>query len=728
MRINKISKIIATAFFSGALSVISQSLLIRELLVIFQGNEITISLMLSQWLAGGMAGSYAVARLRPFNKYSGRSGLRATLLALALVVAAMYFFIRFYRPLLGLMPGQTISLGGIFAGSLIVLFLPGWLMGAQYSFAVKWLKDIDGKNPGGRVFLWESLGCLLGGIFFTLGLYLDANTAAMVLGVVLLTSLAQIILTEKRSSQIIFCLMAIVLAVFTPKIYTKMERISLAKLYSGSEISEVKNTPYQQLVMTKGKGQKTLYADGMPVSTLPDADWQEKEEFVTLSLLFHLNPKRILLIGGAGRFIEPILNQGIENLDYLEYDPWLMEMVAKYWPPEGRQILEDRRLKIHNMDGRLFLKKMKNNYDIILIAVPLPYTINFNRFYSKEFYRLCRVRLADNGFLATILPGTGISRDKKRVKINGIILKTAKHIFPQTRIIPGESNLLITGMSPAINDNKMILDNFQKRAGNTKFISQEYLKYRLDNTKEKLLLKEIEMADIAENGDFDPKAMTATLQLWQSMLTPFLNKYYENAKLFIWIIIGLLLVWLLTGSVGPVGTMIGSGVAGMSLQIVALWGLQAVSGSVYYWIALLTALYMSGLSLGSWLGVRCSPEHSQRNITITEMVISIWILCWVIIFRTNIISILLSFILSAGSGFLMGLEFPWLVAKHNEKTKAGEIKSAGSIYSADMLGGWLGALFIGIMVLPFWGVCKTLLVLLILKLITLRWWLSGKKA
>jgi len=58
------------------------------------------------------------------------------------------------------------------------------------------------------------------------------------------------------------------------------------------------------------------------------------------------------------------------------------------------------------------------------------------------------------------------------------------------------------------------------------------------------------------------------------------------------------------------------------------------------------------------------------------------------------------FILSTGTGFLLGYQFP-LLAEHNRA--AGVNSSAGHIYSLDLFGGWLAAILAGTVLIPAGG-------------------------
>ena len=82
--------------------------------------------------------------------------------------------------------------------------------------------------------------------------------------------------------------------------------------------------------------------------------------------------------------------------------------------------------------------------------------------------------------------------------------------------------------------------------------------------------------------------------------------------------------------------------------------------------------------------------------------------------HTQILFLILSFI----SGFLIGSQFP-LANKIYLKSSSKIGQTGGLLYSADLLGGWIGGLIGGVVLLPVLGLLQTCMVVLILKLSSL---------
>ena len=64
--------------------------------------------------------------------------------------------------------------------------------------------------------------------------------------------------------------------------------------------------------------------------------------------------------------------------------------------------MDSKKLTIYNDDAYVFLEKDKTHfYDVIIIDLPDPRSVELSRLYSQEFYSICKRRLRPNGFVIT---------------------------------------------------------------------------------------------------------------------------------------------------------------------------------------------------------------------------------------------------------------------------------------------------------------------------------------
>jgi spermidine synthase len=62
---------------------------------------------------------------------------------------------------------------------------------------------------------------------------------------------------------------------------------------------------------------------------------------------------------------------------------------------------QNPKVKVLNQDAFLFLDKTKQYFDVMIVDLPDPKTVELNRLYTQEFYRLCARQLRPEGLLIT---------------------------------------------------------------------------------------------------------------------------------------------------------------------------------------------------------------------------------------------------------------------------------------------------------------------------------------
>ena len=186
----------------------------------------------------------------------------------------------------------------------------------------------------------------------------------------------------------------------------------------------------------------------MPVITTPYPDIVFAEEFGNLPLLFHPNPKNVLVISaGAGGLINEILKHDINKLDYTEMDPVIIDSLKSNETEVVKKELTDKRVNIINQDGRYFLRTTTNQYDLLIIGVSNPDDLETNRYFSKEFFTLAKRRLAPGGILALWMPGSLTYLSPEYRNLNVGILVALKKNYRYVRVIAGDYNIYLASES-----------------------------------------------------------------------------------------------------------------------------------------------------------------------------------------------------------------------------------------------------------------------------------------
>ena len=143
----------------GSTAQACQIVLLRELLTLAEGTELTIAFVLGAWLVFTAVGSAAVsAGLKRCQNDAGLALWYAALsLLLAMCVVGDLFALRHARLWLGLPPGEPLSLGQWLVVATLALLPVALLLGAQFVAAATLTKAPN------RVYIAESLGAVVAG-------------------------------------------------------------------------------------------------------------------------------------------------------------------------------------------------------------------------------------------------------------------------------------------------------------------------------------------------------------------------------------------------------------------------------------------------------------------------------------------------------------------------------------------------------------------------------------
>jgi spermidine synthase len=123
----------------------------------------------------------------------------------------------------------------------------------------------------------------------------------------------------------------------------------------------------------------------------------------TLPMIAHPDPKRALVICfGTGQTANAVRREGPESVDVVELSPAVYRMARYFKSNEG--VLHDTRVRSIVMDGRAWLRRCSETYDVVTLEPMPPYFATSNALYSREFYELIESRLNSEGLVAQWVP------------------------------------------------------------------------------------------------------------------------------------------------------------------------------------------------------------------------------------------------------------------------------------------------------------------------------------
>ena len=738
--------------FSGN---IAQVLLLRELLVTFYGNELSIGLTLANWLILEAMGSFLIGKMA--DRIERRVEAFVVLqLLFSLSLPLAVHLTRIAKGLMGVTPGEAVGLASIFYASFLILAPISVPHGAQFTFGCRIYSSLTKEEAPsiGRVYIYETLGTILGGLAFTYLIipYLHSMQIAIGLGALNFVS-GLLLIRPLRREGIRRVIAAALLLLMAFSVYLlsfngcdRLHIRSIQMQWRGHEVLHYQNSIYGNIMVTKRGEQYTFFSDGIPLITTPVPDITFVEEFVHLPLLSHPAPRDVLLVsGGVGGVLTEILKHPVERVDYAELDPLIIKLVARYTTPLTERELASPRVHLKHIDGRLFVKTTPLKYDLVMISFSSPSTIQLNRFFTREFFQMVRRILREDGILAIISPGSLTYLSEELRDLNVCLLSTLEEVYPYIRIIPGDFNLFLASASPAVSaiDAATLTQRLEARHIDTRLLTGFHIEYRLHERWLNWFLDSLRKSEGTRiNRDLVPAGLFYDLALWNAQFYPRLRGAIRAiGRTSFWTFAALLALSALLFAAARISVprlrgasiplaVATTGIAGMAFDLVLILAFQSFYGYVYYQIGLLVTAFMAGAAVGSlWMTRRLGQIKRSREYFLgVESALALFsaalpmafLLFQSLIDHPLVFSSLpaVFLLLEAIAGVLIGSEFP--LASKIYLRQIGRLGGvAGVLYASDLLGGWVGALVISVILIPVLGIVETCLLVVALKLISL---------
>ncbi len=288
-----------------------------------------------------------------------------------------------------------------------MVFVIGALVGLEIPLLMRILKDeLDFKKLVARVLALDYAGALVASLLFPIFLVpkLGLTRTSLVFGLLnagvgiwgtwLLENLI-----NKRDITIMRIKGAIIVILLLIAFIKADSLTSLAEdALFVDNIIYAKSSPYQRIVVTKGKTGYSLFLNGNLQFNSFD-EYRYHESLVHPAFAAHESqPKRILVLGGGdGLAVREILKYpSIENVTLVDLDP-MMTQVSKTVVALGelnKNSLEDKRVSIINNDAFVWLDNSETEpFDIAIIDFPDPNNFALGKLYTTRFYNLLKKKL-----------------------------------------------------------------------------------------------------------------------------------------------------------------------------------------------------------------------------------------------------------------------------------------------------------------------------------------------
>jgi spermidine synthase len=676
---------------SGFLSTTIQVLLIREIATVFQGNELMMSWTLGAWMLLTGVGTW-LGRSQVNHEKAERDLVRMLLLMASLPVILV--------PMLDILktslflPGVMVN-PGYFLLILIIFLAPVCLItGFIYSLLVNAFRSEETWFT--KVYALEAAGSLIGGLVVS---FIFVQWISVIQSLLVLMLFSAIVLTFIRKTIKSIITVTIALIIIAISAIFQLDYRLKSSLFNNQKVLDSRETYYGNITVSENGGQYNFFENGSLLYTTDNTI--TSEEYTHYALMQHKDPKDILLVSGglAGMVSEILKYSSVENVDYIEMNPQLINMAAKYSP-----LPTDKRVHFIAGDGRRYIQQTKKKYNIVIFAVPDPSSLQINRFYTNELLAILKEKLQPGAVILYGISSSGNYMSEEKTGIETAVYHTLMNNFQHVEIIPGERDYFIASDSILRIDIALLST---ARKINTKYVNSYYIddasilqrgKAIKDNLNENIL-----------NLDERPSPVYFhTLQ--------FISEFTSNGWLLISIPVILLLIPLLFMRSVAAGMYI-TGFTAASFEILIIFTFQTFFGYVYSAIGLIIALFMGGLSLGSIIGNHFSATN--KHFVAAQLLLFLYAVLFPVFWygqkvMTNgfiglILFGLITLILSAIVGFQYVIGTKLLPGKFTQ--------TASLLYAVDLIGAALGVIVISVILLPLAGVFYSCLIIAVFNLL-----------
>ena len=632
----------------GFTAVVAQVVLMRDLLVVFYGNELALGVVLANWLLWTALGAGVVGRWAGKTSHPRRlMACLQTVLAFALPLTLLA--VRASKAICQTSPGEILGPGPMLLTPGATLSVFCVLSGGLFAAGSRLYAEASGAATAAStsaVYLLEATGSAIGGILAGLVLIRLTNPFAIaaLLGVLNLLAAWFLLISDtarRRAWTLSFAVLVALVVVGSDE----LQPFSLRRMWTGFNLAATQNSPYGNLAVVEMGVSRSLFENGLIVMTVPDA--AAAEEAVHYALLQHPAPRRLLLIGGGvnGSITEALTHPSLERVDYVELDPAIFEVAARYFPAAWEKIRSDPRVRVHAMDGRRFLKSTAERFDVIIINLPDPHTAQLNRFYTEEFYREASARLRPAGILSFQVNSSENYISQPLADFLRCLLRTLRQVFPEVIAIPGETVHFFAATQPGTltADPQELVRRLRARGLHTQYVREYFVPFRMSPDRMRDLQSQIEpLPSTPVNHDFAPVAYYFDVALWSAPFAQTSTRWFEalaglrfrtillGTVLGLAVLVPLLLLWparfhdkpaarLRRTAAFAVATM---GFTELGLEVLLLLGFQALFGYVYYELTILVALFMVGMALGAWWALRAPQTRDLWQLAGLQLMLA----------------------------------------------------------------------------------------------------------
>mgnify|MGYP000002776779 CR=1 FL=1 len=658
-------------FLIGVLSVFTQTFLLREVFLVFSGNELSTGLLLSSWMLWIGAGV-------SFSRRHGNLALYSILYLLFFPIAL--FFTYSVKTLFHIGSGEIAGVPVILFTSFVILSPLFFILGCIFGRGMKEWEEGESIRGFIRPYMMDSIGDLTGGLLFS---YVTLMFIPPSIRPIVSCGLAiwiGILFLKRRIYYLLFILLVPLYFAFGFSFHHGIKR----NLPHGKH-SKIYDTLYGRYVLLEEKGMVSLYLNGVLSFTYPN---RFIDEHVHIPFMFvKKNNPEILSLGlPAPGEAEELVKEG--SLTIVQPDKNLP--FKSMYPEKVRWVYSD---------PMRFILRSEQRYDVVFLNTGMPVSLESARFFTRTSAKRISGLITGNGILIVRIPSSENYIEGVIKEIGDVTVSTFRTFFGYHYIIPGETAMVLFSMAP-LNPDESRIDGVREKM-RVAYLTPYYLRWLIEGERHSYAQERI--TGSVPSTMQKPVIFYLFTKYWAEKYSPIFYKFlsvFSRIKPYVFFLI--LLVPLFFKRVGYAVALIGG--TGIAIELLSIFQFQMIVGGAYIHIGLLVGIFMLGLGVGSYIFEKI-PQNRFNPLLFPLLIPSLLLVLFI-----SKLPPYLVFLLFPGNlytGMLVGYTYGSATAGMGGKYR----NSAALVYTFDLTGAAVGSFLVSMIFIPMYGISPTVYIM-----------------
>lgn len=706
------------ALAAGVQALVAQSLLLREELLLYGGNEIAVGTFFGLWLGGVALGALTLRRRAhlakrltvPLLLTQGALPLAATLIA------------RTAREMAGIPAYEPFPLLMLLLWTIPVAAPVALCTGALVPSLAAHAQQARGSVTS--VYVAESIGSLLGGIAVTLLLVAATDPGALLLGCTAVggAGAAALVVGNRRviMAAATACL-AIGAVLYGPSMGRLLRQQQLASVLPGAHLLDAQETPGSSLMLAELREQQVFLADGRIIAAFPDPPRVERGAGLLAALTG--GPRSLLIVGTEAVDLLPgVLALGaLTRVTWVVSDAGIRDFALRHIPG----LSTDKRLHIVLGDpvSKQSLLREQGPFDALWLLVNTPTRRADDRYLARETLgRLAQLMTPAAVLAVPVRSAENYVGPRLRLAVGCVVAGVAAAL-PHVRLVPGEDGLVLGAQQPQrlVFAPTALAAAYRSMAPETDRLDEQAFASLLD--PDRVERADALVASLRKDTTVRPSELDRPVALFYNLLVRAEQESDDLARAiealrqtegFALVPLAVLALFGLgavvtqrtseqSSGAAAVALLVTGGAVSMGLDLLLLHLYQGRFGTLYLEVGWLVGLFVGGLAIGGLVGRRLCRQRGVYQVGHGAIALLV-IFCGALgllgsDLLLNRATGALAFVLAGSLGGVLIPVAEGLLAKDSI---VGARAGVG-IEAADHFGGMLCALLLGVLGIPILG-------------------------